>query len=324
MMHIIRASAPGKIHFLGEHAVVYGKPAVLAAVNLRCYVELTPRTDTQIKILSQNFNKTKKYSSDNISLIVKDVFLYYKEEPKTGFNLSLKSEIPIGAGLGSSAAMAVATAAAVSAFLKKPFDKTVINEIAFHAEQRAHGNPSGGDNSAVCFGGLVWFRKETTDFKIIQPLPFILPETVAKNFLIIDTGKPEEATGEMVAHVKTFYEKNPETVERFLNSQEYLTRKLVSAMKDQKKTEMIQIIKEGEKNLESIDVVSVFAQSIIRDIEKIGGAGKICGGGGIKKSVGVILAYHTDVKKLKIIMEKCCLPYFQTELGMEGVKVEYE
>lgn len=322
MTHIIRVSAPGKIHFLGEHAVVYGKPTVLAAVNLRCYVELTPRNDVQIRILSENFNKTKRYSSDHILSVTKDVFSYYKEESKIGFNLYLKSEIPIGAGLGSSAAMAVAVVAAVSAFLKKPLDKTVINEIAFRAEERAHGNPSGGDNSAVCFGGLVWFRKETEDLKIIQQLPFILPANISNNFLIIDTGKPEETTGEMVAYVKTLYGKNPETVERFLNSQEHLTRELVSAMKGQKENEMTAIIKEGEKNLELIGVVSVFAQSIIRDIEKIGGAGKICGGGGIKKGVGVILAYHTDVKKLKIVAEKYCLPYFQTELGVEGVKIE--
>lgn len=324
MMQIIRASAPGKIHFLGEHAVVYGKPAVLAAVNLRCYVELTPRNDAQIKILSENFNKTKRYSSDHILQITKDVFSYYKEESKTGFNLSLKSEIPIGAGLGSSAATAVTTAAAVSAFLNKPFDKTAINEIAFLAEQRAHGNPSGGDNSAICFGGLVWFRKESTDFKIIQPLPFILPETVVKNFLIIDTGKPLESTGEMVANVKKLYEENPKIVEKFLNEQENLTRELLSAIKNQKEAAIIQIIRTGEKNLESIGVVSVFAQSIIRDIEKIGGAGKICGGGGIKKGVGVILAYHPDVKKLKIVAKRYRLPYFQTELGVEGVRIEYE
>ncbi len=323
MSPVIRASAPGKIHFLGEHAVVYGKPAMLTTVNLRCYIEVTPRTDTQIKILSQNPNKTKIHPSDHILLTIKDVFSYYKEKPKTGFNLSVQSEIPIGAGLGSSAATAVATAAAISAFLNKPFDKTAINEIAFRAEQRVHGMPSGGDNSAICFGGLAWFRKETEDLKIIQQLSFTLSANISKNFLIINTGKPEETTGEMVAHVKALYEKNPETVERFLHSQEHLTRELVSAMKNQRENEMITIIKEGEKNLESIGVVSVFAQSIIRDIEKIGGAGKICGGGGVQKGVGVILAYHSNVEKLKIVAKKYNLPYFQAELGVEGVKIVY-
>ena len=57
-MKEIVVSAPGKIHLLGEHAVVYGKPALLVAINKRCTVTLTPRKDKQIEIISKNFKKS--------------------------------------------------------------------------------------------------------------------------------------------------------------------------------------------------------------------------------------------------------------------------
>src|SRR5947207_70509 len=52
-MKSIKVSAPGKIHLLGEHSVVYGKPAILAAIDKRCFVELTPRKDKKIEIISK-------------------------------------------------------------------------------------------------------------------------------------------------------------------------------------------------------------------------------------------------------------------------------
>ena len=53
----IKVSVPGKIHLLGEHAVVYNKPAIIAAVGKRCFVEITPRTDGKIIVKSQNYKK---------------------------------------------------------------------------------------------------------------------------------------------------------------------------------------------------------------------------------------------------------------------------
>ena len=74
--------------------------------------------------------------------------------------------------------------------------------------------------------------------------------------------------------------------------------------------------------MESIGVVSKFSQKIIRDIEKIGGAAKMCGAGSVTGPTGIILAYHPDKIKVEKIAKSYNLPYFSTALGVEGVKQE--
>ncbi|MBU4099473.1 mevalonate kinase, partial [Patescibacteria group bacterium] len=158
-MKQITVSAPGKLILLGEHAVVYGKPAIIVSVAKRCFVTLTPRNDKTIKIVSENQDQVLDYPE----FIISKTLEYFHKKLTLGFDLSINSQIPINGGMGSSSALAVSIAGAVSLFLGQKFDKEKINAIAYLAEQKKHGNPSGGDNSTCCFGGLVWFRKETPD-----------------------------------------------------------------------------------------------------------------------------------------------------------------
>lgn len=301
---MIKVSAPGKIHLLGEHAVVYGKPALLTAVDLRITVTVIPST-------SEGSHPLKKI----IEPIIKNYFKLKKIPP---YKLELSSQIPIGAGLGSSAAVSAAYIGALLTFLKIKWDKTLINELTYEAEKVFHGNPSGGDNSTVVYGGLVWFRKETPQLKIIQPLQFTIPSKLAKNFVIINTGKPKESTKDMVEMVGKKYKK----FQKIFDHQEQLVRELGTVVKEANEKEFIRIIKEGEKNLESIGVVSKFAQEIIRKIEKEGGAAKICGAGASFGPTGVLLCYHKNKKIIEKIASENSLNYFSVKLGVEGVKHE--
>lgn len=301
---MIKVSAPGKIHLLGEHAVVYGKPALLTTVDLRITVTVIPST-------SEGSHPLKKI----IEPIIKNYFKLKKIPP---YKLELSSQIPIGAGLGSSAAVSAAYIGALLTFLKIKWDKTLINELTYEAEKVFHGNPSGGDNSTVVYGGLVWFRKETPQLKIIQPLQFTIPSKLAKNFVIINTGKPKESTKDMVEMVGKKYKK----FQKIFDHQEQLVRELGTVVKEANEKEFIRIIKEGEKNLESIGVVSKFAQEIIRKIEKEGGAAKICGAGASSGPTGVLLCYHQNKKILEKIASENSLNYFSVKLGVEGVKHE--
>lgn len=355
-MKTIRVSAPGKLFFLGEHAVVYGKPAFYAAVNKRCYVEITFRKDKKIEIISANLKvskivtekkivaKTKDaqtkwetyVKTNDISLlksitsdpldfpiiIIGETLKFLKKSLSIGITLSIKSDIPVGSGMGSSAALSVSIAGAVYLLFNKNLDKEIINEIAYLAEQKKHGLPSGGDNSASCFGGLVWYRKEATELKIIQPIPFSLSKKLANNFTIIHTGTPNETTGEMVSLVRALYQKDPINTNLIFASQEKLTRELLTAIKNSDDTLMIHIIRVGENNLEKLGVVSNFAKSIIKEIEKAGGAAKICGGGGKTKGTGVILAYHKSPAILNKISLHLKLESSKIALGEEGLKQE--
>lgn len=318
MNKIIRVSAPGKLILLGEHSVVYGKPAIIASVARRCFITLTPHEAKKIKILSENPDQPLDYPE----FIISQTLEFFKKKLSTGFTLSINSEIPVGGGMGSSAALAISIAGAVSLFLGEKFDKEKINNIAYLSEQKKHGNPSGADNSASCYGGLLWFRKETPDLKIISQPPFNISEEITKNLFTIFTGTPKESTKEMVGMVGELYKKHQEFTRSIFDSQELLTRQLLSALKNKDSEAIKNCIERGEKNLERLDVVSPVVKSFIRKIEKKGGAAKICGAGGKTKGSGVILAYHQNINELEKLAIAQKFTFSPVQLGSEGVRIE--
>lgn len=331
----IKVSAPGKIHLMGEHSVVYGKPALLAAIDKRCFVELAKRHDKKIVLITNTtpdfvtitekeiLAKDKKIRQpfDYIILILQQILRFYEKHFPSGFSLVMTNNIPEGFGLGSSAANAVAVVGALTVFLKEDFDKETINEIAFLAEKFVHGTPSGGDNSTSCFGGFVWFRKETDEVKLIQQIPLELSEEIKNSFFLLDTGKPKETTGEMVGLVRKFADQNPKKAKRILDEQESLVKQLLPALQHNSDA-VLEVIKKGEKNLEAMGVVSASAKKIIRSIEKAGGAAKICGGGGKEKGSGMLLVYVPTKEIFEQIAKHENLMYNAVELGREGVQVE--
>lgn len=313
-------SAPAKVHLLGEHAVVYGKPALLAALDLRVSVTISKGIFPQ--------NNELKPAIKTLEEIVKDKF---KLKSIPSYNVSINTKVPLGSGLGSSAALSASFIAALLSFLKIKWDLSLVNDLAYEAEKVFHGNPSGADNSTVVFGGLIWYkrslpsnevRKEIPELKLIQQAPFSIPSKIAKNFVLINTGKPKQTTKDMVTMVKNTYDKKPDLVNKFLEDQEKLVRELLVVLKIGQGKEIIRIIKEGEKNLESIGVSSKFAQNIIRKIEQAGGAAKICGGGACDGPTGVLLCYHPNPSVIKNIAKAFNLDYFKTELGVEGLRKE--
>lgn len=351
-MNNVKVSAPGKLHLLGEHVVVHNKPAILTAVDKRCFVEITPRKDKKIKITSRNyktsviriieeitgkFEKAEKdwgkYNENNDVALLKSItkepldypqiivgqFLnYYKIKSISGFDLNIDSEVPVGCGMGSSGSLAVSIIGALSIFAGKPFNKKTINEIAFLAEQKKHGKPSGGDNSTSCFGGLVWFKKDQG----IKPLGIKLSEEITKNFYVINTGTPKETTGEMVSLVRDLVAKRQLFAQEIFDRQEELVKDLLLALEKNKPNQIFGIIKSGEANLEKLGVVSPFVRGLIRKIEESGGAAKICGGGGKTKSTGMILIYHKDLKSLKKVLQSHKLSPTQLTLGVEGLRID--
>jgi mevalonate kinase len=351
----ITASAPGKIHFIGEHTAVYGKPAILAAIDKRCTVTLEPLDGGEIKITSKNFNKTvrlsipevlairddaqakwEKYRELNDITILKGIirnevmypvaaigetFRYFKKIPSTGFHLTIDSQIPIGSGHGSSAAVAVSIVGAVTKFLDETIDTAIISKIAIRVEQKKHGNPSYGDVGAVVHGGLIWFHKETPDMITIKELGFELPKKFSENIVIIQSGIPEESTGEMVHIAAEFRKSHGALFEEVLRDQEQLTYQLCEAFRTADEESLLHIIKNSEKNLEVLGVVSPFAMSLIRDIEKFGGAAKICGAGGKANGSGIILAYHKERKVVESFAKKKQLSYYTAVLGGEGLQI---
>lgn len=313
----LKVSAPCKVHLLGEHAVVYGKPAILTTVNLRLTITLEPLPSSIARddLIDPDLEKLKQV----IEPIVK---IYSKINKIPPYKIKVESQIPIGSGLGSSAAISACYIAVLLNFLKVKCDINTLNGLVYEAEKVFHGNPSGADNATIVFGESIWYRKESADLKLIHLLPFSIPSKLADNFILINTGKPQETTKDMVLLVKDLYEKKPKIVNAFLENQERLVRNLLDVLKNEDEKEFIRIIREGEKNLESIGVCSPQVKKLIREIEKAGGAAKICGAGGKIKATGIVLAYHKDKKMIEKIAKENGLNYFTAALGVEGLRQE--
>jgi mevalonate kinase len=383
-MKSLTVSAPGKLHLLGEHSVVYGKPAIIAAVDKRCSVTITEREDEKVvikvnpplppskggeavflsppaegtkgRVLKQEIsipailNKTQQAQKtweafsktndtqlltsitpqpiDYVMICLGEALHHLHQKISAGFDITITSDIPIGSGMGSSSALAVAIAGALCLFIDKKLDKEKINHIAFLAEQKKHGTPSGGDNAASCYGGLIWYQKKSrvagqmADEKIIRQLPFSFSKTLAEKFFIINTGIPEESTGEMVSSVKDFYSKEQSVVQHILDDQEQLVHELSSAIETSDDKKLIEIIRQGENNLEKLGMVSESTKKLIRAIENADGAAKICGGGGRKDTSGIVLAFHENPDTIITISKEYNLSCSKIKLGEEGVREE--
>ncbi|HKZ34706.1 MAG TPA: mevalonate kinase [Patescibacteria group bacterium] len=349
----VQASAPAKIILAGEHAVVYLRPALLSACDTRATVTITSSPDKKIHTRIPALHLATSYTVDEILLHTKkqrsnwekfqenrDVALLKKGKekkdhliqtaigeailaydlPKEPFDLTLTSEIPIGANMGSSAAVAASVITALFAWHGLPFSKDRINSVTYEVEKRQHGSPSGGDNSIVVFGGTIWFRKETETLKIIQPLPFL---TTLPDLYLIDTGTPSQTTGEMVAMVKESYLANPSVLEKIFTEMENHTKKLFTSLDHKDTSKIADIWKAYHRCLVALQVVPTPIQELITALENIGASAKIQGAGArYGSSAGQILVYTQDTKKLLPFLRKTKLPHSKARLGARGVTVE--
>ena len=311
-MNFSTVSVPGKIFLMGEHSVVYGKPAILSAINRRVYVRVAKTDDGKHEI----------ESGDNqfIGNVLELTALHLKIKTLPYLKVIITSQLKKGYHLGSSAAVAAATIAAVLYHLKKIWNPELVNQLAYSAEKAKHGLPSGADNTACVFGGLIWYRNELSYLKSIWQLS--LKSELLNNFYLVDSGKGEESTKDMVAMVKKRYLDNKQLYQRLFISNEEAVRNIAESLKNGNENALIQAIRKGSFTLKKMGVVSPMAADLIDTFESSGGAAKILGGGGRKKSVGYLLIYHKDKKILKDISASCGFSIEAVRLGEEGMRLE--
>ncbi len=160
------ADAPGKVILFGEHFVVEGVPALATAVNLRaraCSYEVEGAEG--VFVYSSIFDKSLRVypcSDKNVRNFYEAVRYIHnilgidKHKPVL---VEIDSSIPPAAGLGSSAATAVAFAAAYALAYGARLSPEQASRAAFEAERVVHGKPSGIDNTVAAYGGTILYRR---------------------------------------------------------------------------------------------------------------------------------------------------------------------
>lgn len=167
---IYKNSAPGSIMLMGEHAVLRNELALVGAVDKRIMVTLTPCENQRIEIFSSLGNHHT--SLEALKIIPPFQFIlttlqFYKAKLPSGFRLEIQSEFSSKVGLGSSAAVVVATLACIKQWLSRTtdisLDEPIHHQLFLEARsiiQAAQGRGSGADVAASVFGGIVAYRME--------------------------------------------------------------------------------------------------------------------------------------------------------------------
>lgn len=187
-MPAVTKSAPGKIILFGEHAVVYGRPAIAVPVNqvkARVIVMANPESDPgvvwvlapdiEINLLLNDLSREHP-----LSIAVDQVLKSFGIKRLPACTIKITSTIPIAGGLGSGAAITVALIRALSAFLGQSISDEQVCESTFEVEKYFHGSPSGIDNTVITYERPVYYQKG-------EPIEFIeIPKSLW--FVIGDTG----------------------------------------------------------------------------------------------------------------------------------------
>jgi mevalonate kinase len=200
------SSAPGKIILFGEHAVVYGRPALAVPVTqVHAEVEVLDSDSAGIWLHAPDIHlhaELNTLPSDHplASVIHNFLFLSRLSPSPTGrgargegrfpnLNITITSTIPVASGLGSGAAVTVALVRALSSHLNFPMTDEQVNAFAYEIEKLHHGTPSGIDNTVVTYARPVYFIKnppspgrrgiggEVETFKVGQPFTIVIGNT---------------------------------------------------------------------------------------------------------------------------------------------------
>lgn len=288
------ASAPGKVILFGEHFVVYGVKAILCSINKRVTVTAEKTNERKISINSK-IGKLDLEPNKSILEINSPLKPFYYlankalENKDTGIHIQIDSEIPLGAGLGSSSACCVAGAAAIFK-LFGDISKEEILKLAIEAERTIFENTSGADCTVCTYGGIMEYDKNN-GFKKIEHEP---------NFqLVIINSNIEHSTQSMVSKVKEFENKNKEEFLRLSNLESKLVEDVLKLVKENKIQEIGQKMNQNQEYLENIGISNNELTKMIKTGQESSFGAKITGSGG----GGCIFAL-TNESNLQNILKK--------------------
>jgi mevalonate kinase len=307
-----KASAPGKVILFGEHFVVYGVKAILCSINKRVTVTAEKTSKRKISINSEIGNlilEPNKLISEINSPLKPFYYLANKaiKNQDTGIEIKIESEIPLGAGLGSSSACCVAGAAAIFKLFGN-ISKEEVLKLAIEAERTIFENTSGADCTVCTYGGIMEYDKNK-GFKKIEHEP---------NFqLVIINSNMEHSTQSMVSKVKEFENKNKEEFSKLSNLESKLVEDVLKLVKENKIQEIGQKMNQNQEYLENIGISNKELTKMIKIGQESSFGAKITGSGG----GGCIFALTNEsnlqniLKKFKDNNYEC----FSTKIDFKGL-----
>ena len=304
------ASAPGKIILFGEHFVVHGTKAILAAIDKRVTVTSTFTENKTIKVNSQLGTIEVPISSSHEE--VKSEFrpfvylankIINSEQNVSGLEITIDSDIPIGVGLGSSSACCVAATASISELFNELSSEEIL-KMSIEAEKTIFPDTSGADCTVCTYGGMI-------EYPSIEKID----NTFDLNLLIANSMIPHN-TKNSVEKVNKFKENDEERFSQLCDLETKLIDEVITAMKNNDATTFGLKMSENQKYLEEIQISNDTLRDMISSLKEISLGTKITGAG----DGGCIIALVKDENMDKVT---ALLPkdkeYFSAKIDTKGV-----
>ena len=274
-----KGSGFGKVILFNEHFVVRGVPGIVSAIDSAAYAEVK-KTGNGITIEDERkaeigYAEQKRFQQkESIENMIRAMNL---DPKKLSLKIWLGGNLPAFSGIGASAASSVAIARAIAEELRLVLSDEKINKAAYEAEKAYAGNPSGIDNTAATYGGLIWFKKnlggsENTieRLSIRQPIEIVIGNTgIVAN------------TKAMVVGVAERKKQNPEKYDELFQQAEVLAFKARKALEAFDLRKIGELMDKNHHLLQEIEVSSKELDYLV-DLAKEQGAygAKMTGGGG--------------------------------------------
>jgi mevalonate kinase len=301
-MPAFTATAPGKIILFGEHAVVYGEPALavpVQAVQVRAIVSpVIPGRSGDIRIEAPDISLSadlKDLNPDHplrvaISEVVKEEGL----ESIPACSVQITSTIPVASGLGSSAAISTALINAMAAFLGIRMTDEQISKAAFEVEKIHHSTPSGIDNSVVVYGQPVYYQKG-------NPLEF-LPIKNPFSILIAGSGSPGD-TRNAVTAVRESWLAEPEKFNMIFSEIGVISRKARELIIQGDIRELGPLMDQNHELLQELGVTTPSLDQLVHIARQGGALGAKLSGGGLGGHIIALIADDPDTVQERLLEE---------------------
>ena len=272
MPNIASGHAHGKIILMGEHAVVYGQPAIAMPLkNITLNVSISPCKQLYINCdFYQGLLQSMPELFRSLQVLIEQILKFLNQEKAT-FKINLNSQIPIERGMGSSAAVAVATTRALFDYFNTPLSNETLLNFVNISETIAHGKPSGIDALLTSHNQPYYFIKGK------QPEPII--NNLAATLIVADTGITGQ-TKLAVQNVKQLLEKQPETTQTTIQQLGQLATQSKRALTHNQPVLLGQYMNQAHNLLQNLNISIPELDNLTKTALNAGAYGaKLTGGG---------------------------------------------
>jgi mevalonate kinase len=266
----------GKVILFNEHFVVYGVPSIVSAID-KVTTATVERSSGYGWTLEDNRPATPGYKDEKLEQQRESINLILKaagiDPTKTPIKITFGGDLVAASGIGASAASCTALARALSDEFNLGLSDEQINELAYEGEKGYHGSPSGIDNTAATYGGLIWFVRGEPN--VMERIRIKRPVEV----VMADTGIVAN-TKAAVAGVRERKEKYSEKYGRIFSEARELAFMARKALEDYDLGAVGKLMDENHRQLQAIEV-SCKELDFLVELARANGAygAKMTGGG---------------------------------------------